>query len=198
MEIENQPKPVKVPTVKRWYDYLWIATILYFTLGFFNILFAWIGMIAFILPLLFAIIGGNKLYCNKYCDRSKLFELVGKKVSFKMTPPKFLHSPIFRYGFLAFFLTMFSLMCAYTYQVFTGAPLRETVTLFWTFQLGWSDRGVELVTPWVAQYAYGFYGVMFTSLVLGIATMSLFRPRSWCVYCPMGSMTQIICKIKAR
>ena len=25
---------------KRWYDYLWIASLLYLTLGFFNILFA--------------------------------------------------------------------------------------------------------------------------------------------------------------
>ena len=26
--------------VKHWYDYLWVYAILYFTLGFFNILFA--------------------------------------------------------------------------------------------------------------------------------------------------------------
>lgn len=32
---------------KHWYDYLWIWTILYFALGFFNILFAWLGMIDF-------------------------------------------------------------------------------------------------------------------------------------------------------
>ncbi|MDR2883744.1 MAG: 4Fe-4S binding protein [Deferribacteraceae bacterium] len=183
---------------KYWYDYLWIVTILYFTLGFFNILFAWLGMIMFILPLLFAIIGGNKLYCNKYCDRSRLFELLGGRFSLNMAPPPFLRSTWFRYGFLAFFLTMFGLMVAYTYQVFTGAPLRETVTLLWTFKLGWSTAGVSSVTPWVAQYAYGFYGVMLTSLVLGLATRVLYRPRSWCVYCPMGTMTQGICKIKHR
>ena len=28
--------------------------------------------------------------------------------------------------------------------------------------------------------------------------MILFKPRSWCVYCPMGTMTQLICKGKAR
>ena len=26
--------------------------------------------------------------------------------------------------------------------------------------------------------------------------MVLFKPRSWCVYCPMGTMTQLICKAK--
>ena len=46
---------------KHWYDYLWIWSILYFSLGFFNILFAWLGMLDFFLPLLFAIFGGNKL-----------------------------------------------------------------------------------------------------------------------------------------
>lgn len=46
---------------KKWYDYLWIWTIIYFVLGFFNILFAWLGMIDFLVPLIFAIVGGNKI-----------------------------------------------------------------------------------------------------------------------------------------
>lgn len=27
---------------------------------------------------------------------------------------------------------------------------------------------------------------------IGFATMILFKPRSWCVYCPMGTMTQLV------
>ncbi|MFR6361903.1 hypothetical protein [Amedibacterium intestinale] len=26
--------------------------------------------------------------------------------------------------------------------------------------------------------------------------MLLYRPRTWCAYCPMGTMTQTICKLK--
>lgn len=52
---------------KHWYDYLWIFSLIYLVLGFVHILFAWIGLICFVLPLLFAIIGGNKGYCNRYC-----------------------------------------------------------------------------------------------------------------------------------
>lgn len=48
--------------------------------------------------------------------------------------------------------------------------------------------------PGVAQFAFGFYSVMLTSTVLGLITMVLFKPRSWCVYCPMGTMTQLVCK----
>ncbi|MEI3502042.1 MAG: hypothetical protein V8Q39_11350 [Anaerovoracaceae bacterium] len=63
---------------KHWYDYLWIVTPVYLALGFFNILFAWLGMIFFCLPLLIAIFGGNKLYCNRYCDRGQFLSLLGK------------------------------------------------------------------------------------------------------------------------
>lgn len=44
---------------KHWYDYLWIWSILYFALGFFNILFAWLGMIDFLLPVMIAMISRN-------------------------------------------------------------------------------------------------------------------------------------------
>ena len=32
---------------KRWYDYLWIVELAYMSLGFLNILFAWLGMLFF-------------------------------------------------------------------------------------------------------------------------------------------------------
>ncbi len=28
---------------KHWYDYLWIVSLVYLVLGFFNIMFAWLG-----------------------------------------------------------------------------------------------------------------------------------------------------------
>ena len=60
-------------TKTRWYDWLWIASGLYLILGFVNILFAWLGLICFIVPLLISVIRGNKAYCNKYCGRGQLF-----------------------------------------------------------------------------------------------------------------------------
>jgi hypothetical protein len=183
---------------KHWYDYLWLASLLYLTLGFFNILFAWLGLICFITPLALSISGRGKIYCNRYCGRGKLFEILGGRfgLSRKKTPPPFLRSVWFRYGFLAFFMTMFMLMIYSTYRVFAGAPLEKTVTLLWTFKLPWHWADVSTVTPWIARFAFGFYGVMLTSTVLGLATMIIFKPRSWCVYCPMGTMTQAISKIK--
>ena len=57
---------------KHWYDYLWIWSVVYFTLGFFNILFAWLGMIDFLLPVMFAAFGGNKFFCSHLCGRGQI------------------------------------------------------------------------------------------------------------------------------
>ena len=34
------------------------------------------------------------------------------------------------------------------------------------------------------------------SLLLGLIVMVLYKPRTWCTFCPMGTMTQSICKLK--
>lgn len=185
---------------KNWYDYMWIFSTVYLLLGFFNILFAWLGMICFVTPLMISIIKGNKAYCNRYCGRGQLFSMLGGKfgLSRKKDMPKWMRSKWFRYGFLLFFLSMFGIMIWNTYLVFAGIrELKQVVTLFWTFKLpwNWAYHGT-VFAPWVAQFAFGFYSLMLTSTLLGIITMILFKPRSWCVYCPMGTMTQTICKVK--
>lgn len=186
---------------KKWYDYLWIFSATYLILGFFNILFAWLGLLCFLIPLIIAIGGGKKAYCNRYCGRSQLFELLGNhfKLSRKRESPLFLRTKWFRYGFLAFFMTMFFIMLYQTYLVFGGVQdLREVVRLLWTFKLPWHFAYTIPVTPWIAQFAFGFYSVMLTSTILGLVLMVLFKPRTWCVCCPMGTMTQGICKLKYR
>lgn len=184
---------------KKWYDYLWIFSTIYLILGFLNILFAWLGLICFITPLAISLIRGNKAYCNQYCGRGQLFSMLGGRfgLSRKKNMPRWMVSPWFRYGFLVFFLTMFCIMLWNTYLVFARAELKQVVTLLWTFKLPWhwAYHGT-LFSPGVAQFAFGFYSIMLTSTLLGLITMVLFKPRSWCVYCPMGTMTQMICKIK--
>lgn len=187
---------------KSWYDYLWIFSSIYLILGFVNIIFAWVGLICFFIPLLISIIKGNKSYCNRYCGRGQLFDLLGNKFKLSRNKdiPKFIRSKWFRYGFLAFFMIMFINMLFLTYLVFDGSKnLKEVVTLLWTIKLPWhwAYHGTAVV-PWVVQFAFGFYSVMLTSTVLGLITMILFKPRSWCVYCPMGTMTQMICKAKVK
>ena len=75
---------------------------------------------------------------------------------------------------MIFFLTMFGNMVFQTYLVAAvAASLREAIKLF-----------------------FGFYSLMLTSLLLGLIVMVFYKPRTWCAFCPMGTMTQGICKLK--
>ena len=91
---------------KKWYDYLWIFSTVYLILGFVNILFAWLGLLCFFIPLLISIFGGSKAYCNRYCGRGQLFSLLGGRfgLSRKKDIPRWMRSKLFRYGFLVFSL----------------------------------------------------------------------------------------------
>lgn len=183
---------------KKWNDYLWIATALYFVLGLFNIMFAWLGMICFMIPLILTFMGKGKLYCNSYCGRSQLFNMLGekKKLSRNRPTPDFLAGKPFRYGFLVFFMTMFFVMVFNTYLVFQGArDLKEVITLLWTFKVPWNAPEIPGVAPWAVQFAFGFYSMMLTSGIIGTASMYFYRPRSWCSFCPIGTMTQEINKV---
>jgi len=187
---------------KSWYDYLWIWSILFFVLGFFNIMFAYLGLIDFLVPIFMAVLGGDKKFCNRYCGRGQLLEKLGKdlKLSRGKPTPKWMASKYFRYGFLIFFMTMFANMLYITYLVFAGVrDLKEAITVLWTFKVpfGWAYTA-SAVPDGMAQFAFGFYSVMLTSTIIGIAVMLLFKPRTWCAFCPMGTMTQGICKIKYR
>ncbi|AOR23656.1 4Fe-4S binding protein [Clostridium taeniosporum] len=184
---------------KKWYEYLWIASSAYLILGAFNILFAWLGLICFLVPLIISISGGGKAYCNTYCGRGQLLSLLGNKLKLSRNKsiPKWMKTKYFRYGFLTFFLAMFLSMIFNTYLVFQGVnSLNEVITILWTFKLPWNFNDLTNITPWIAQFSFGFYSIMLTSTILGVITMVLFKPNSWCVYCPMGTMTQGISILK--
>lgn len=93
---------------------------------------------------------------------------------------------------------MFGNIVFQTYLVFAGAEsLKEAIKLFWTIRVPWGWTYTAGTVPdWVAQFSFGFYSLMLTSLLLGLIVMFLFKPRSWCAFCPMGTMTQGICKLK--
>lgn len=184
---------------KTWKEYMWILSALYLFLGLFNILFAWLGLLCFTIPLVMAILGKGKTYCNTYCGRGQLLNLMGNKMKLSKynNIPKFLKSKWFRYGFLAFFMTMFINMLFMTYLVFNQTnSLKEVITILWTFKVPWKVANESMISPWILQFAFGFYSIMITSTILGVVTMLLYKPRSWCVYCPMGTMTHIISKAK--
>ena len=61
-------------------EYMWIISAAYLFLGLFNILFAWLGLICFLVPLIISLSGGGKSYCNIYCGRGQMLDLIGNKL----------------------------------------------------------------------------------------------------------------------
>ena len=93
---------------KHWYDYLWIVSLTYLVLGFFHILFAWLGLLCFFIPLIISVVKGTKGYCNRYCGRGNYSACwVDVLDSPAKDIPKWMKSKVFRYGFLIFFFIMF-------------------------------------------------------------------------------------------
>ena len=108
----------------------------------------------------------------------------------KQANTEWMASKWFRYVFLIFFLAMFGNMVFQTYLVASGSEnLREAIKLFWTFRIpwGWTYSG-SIFPDWVAQFSFGFYSLVLTSLLIGLIVMIFFKPRMWCTFCPMGTM----------
>ena len=67
---------------RHWYDYLWIASMTYLILGFFNIMFAWLGLICFLVPLAISIVTGSKLYSTATAAGDSCFPYWGVSFTF--------------------------------------------------------------------------------------------------------------------
>lgn len=192
----RQIKPAKT----HWYHYLWIYSFFFILAGYFNILLAWLGLISFTLPLIFAFGFGTKSFCNRYCDRGQLLRWAGGQLGLSRghRTPDWMKTKWFRYGFMAFFFAMFGNIVYTTWLVAQGAgTVSRTVTLLWHFTIPWQQAFVGDTLPWIAAFSYKLYGFMVTSELLAVGLMLWFQPRTWCVCCPMGTLTQMVCKKKA-
>ena len=62
---------------KQWCDYLWILSLTYLILGFFNIMFAWLGLIWLFCSFAYLTDKGTKGYCNRYCEEASCLDCCG-------------------------------------------------------------------------------------------------------------------------
>lgn len=65
---------------------IFVLTALYLALGFLIFFRLAGGLLCFFIPLIMASTFGTKSYCNKYCGRGQLFELIGN--SWKLSPKR--------------------------------------------------------------------------------------------------------------
>ncbi|MCX8132114.1 MAG: hypothetical protein N3I35_18695 [Clostridia bacterium] len=187
-----------VVRVKRgWKNYLFIITILFFALGFFNIIFAWIGFACLLLPFIFLAKDRRKTWCQEYCPRASLFNvlfssrsLTGKAGPSWLTRGKAKWVVLIYFIFNLFVLTMSTIMVS----VGRREPM-EIVRFLFAFKLPWSMPqllDIASIPGWAVHLSYRLYSMMFTTTVLGLLLAWIFRPRTWCTVCPINTVSNLM------
>lgn len=182
-----------------WKNYLFIVTVLFFALGFFNILFAWLGFLCLILPFILLIKNKKKTWCQEYCPRANLFSVLFNKRSLTgKAGPDWLVKGKAKWVVLVYFTFNLFVLIMSTIMVSTGkrAPL-EKVRFLIAFELPWNIPQLldfSGFPDWTVHLSFRMYSMMLTTTVIGLILAWFFRPRTWCTICPVNTMSGVILK----
>ncbi|WP_408956051.1 4Fe-4S binding protein [Natroniella sp. ANB-PHB2] len=110
----------------------------------------------------------GKYWCGNLCPHGSLFDIVIKKFSVSRKVPAFFKSPILKWGFFIFFMGMFSMRLMNVIGTWGSEEFIDNLGLMFTVQY--------LVMP----------------TILGASLAILISPRTWCSFCPMGTIGQLM------
>jgi len=114
-----------------------------------------------------------RYWCANLCPRGSFLDFIIRPFSGFGKAPGFLNSQLFRYGFMILFLALFLYRITTAALEFRGWILLE--------KIGFVFASICLITTIVATILGFFYS-----------------PRTWCTFCPMGTLQTEIHKIKAK
>ncbi len=174
---------------------LYIFTLLFFLLGLFNMLFAWLGTICMVLPFVLLKRDQKKTWCHKHCPRADLFTTLLKNNPLGKRPiPQWIRSEKTKTFFLRFFLLNIFFMTMSTFGVLSSriAPM-EYLRFFIAFRVPFTiPQMVELsAAPWLLHLSYRFFSMFFTTTFVGLIMGLFYQPRTWCVVCPVSTLSDI-------
>lgn len=177
-------------------NYLYIITIVFFGLGFFNIIFGWLGFICLILPFVLLYKDRKKTWCQGYCPRASLFQKAfrGKSLT-KKVAPAWLTKGRTKLFVLGYFCVNLFILTMSTIMVSRGVrePL-ERIKFLLLFQIPWNIPQVldfGSVPGWIVHLSFRVYSMMFTTTVLGLVLAGIFKPRTWCTICPVNTISDL-------
>lgn len=182
-----------------WMKYLYLVTILFFTLEFFNIVFAWLGFVCLILPFVLLIRDKKKTWCQRYCPRASLFTVLFKSKSHTgRTTPKWITNGTGKRIFLVYFGINLFVLTMSTIMVALGRiDVVDKVKFLIAFKLPWDVPqllNIAFVPNWAVHLSFRIYSMMFTTTVIGLLFGWIYTPRTWCIICPIGTISDISLK----
>lgn len=171
---------------------LFLITLVYFALGFVNILTAYLALACMALPFIILARQKKKSWCQGICPRADLLSRL-KPISAGRAAPRVLSGEKVKRGVLTYFCMNLFFITMSTIMVASGrmAPI-DRVRFLIAFQLPWELP--QLVTfdgvpGAVIHLAFRFYSLMFTSTVAGVVLALLYKPRTWCTVCPINTLS---------
>lgn len=181
---------------REWKDYLFIITILFFILGFFNIIFAWLGFACMTFPFILLLKNKRKTWCQGYCPRANLFDQMfrNRSITGKAGPDWLIRGNSKWIVLIYFTLNLFILTMS-TIMVFKGriAPI-ENIRFLLAFQLPWEIPqllDISGVPDWAVHLSFRIYSMMFTTTIIGLLLTWIFKPRTWCTVCPINTVSDL-------
>ena len=144
----------------------------YIIIGWFYPVIGLLALICMIGPVLTSIWRG-RFWCGNVCPRGNMYDRLLSKYSPHRPIPRFVRTFGFRLFMVFFIFTMFGIQLS---------------------QARWSEGGMAM---W-SDIGRVFWTIIVMTTVVGIILSFIYAPRTWCSFCPMGTMTQLICRLRHR
>lgn len=143
----------------------------YLALGWFFPVIGIVAIICMIGPVLTSIWRG-RYWCGHYCPRGNMFDRLLSKYSPHKPIPAFVRTSGFRLFMVLLIFTMFGIQLS---------------------QAHWSEGGLAL---W-SDIGRVFWTIILVTTVVGVILAFIYAPRTWCSFCPMGTISRWVAPKKA-
>lgn len=173
---------------------LFFIPLLFFVLGIININLSLLGLICFILPFIFLAKYRKKIWCQYYCPRSGMLQVLLTKFSLKLKPPKWLTSKNIKEFFVYYFFVSLFIISYSTWVVYQGKVLPLThLRFFLIFKIPLQlPQLIDFsLHPAILHLSYRVYSMIVTTTIIGLTLGLLYMPRFWCSICPINSLSTL-------
>lgn len=120
------------------------------------------GMPPMMILLIFISLFRGRYWCGNICPRGSFFDTIVKKISYNKSIHKIFTNNVFRVTILVLF---FALVGYRLFNVFQGEDIYAKLGLV-------------------------FASLCLVSTIIGLVLGTMFAPRTWCSFCPMGTVQQ--------
>lgn len=141
-----------------------------------GLFYPWLGfaVIGIMVSLMVMSLFRGKYWCGNFCPHGSMFDTVLVRVSAMRRIPALFRAPALKWGFFVFFMVMFGVRLVGAFGRL-GEP-------------GFPDR---LGMVFVRQY-------LIFPTILGVVLALFINPRTWCSFCPMGTIQEVMYRVGTR